>query len=48
MREAGLYWVTKAAEELGVTKGAVSRWIGGTRPIPGTVIKLIERMETAK
>lgn len=31
----------RAASELGVTEGAVSRWVAATRPIPGPVAFLV-------
>ena len=30
-----------AARQLGVTRGAVTLWAQGKRPIPGTVVELI-------
>ena len=32
---------TEAASRLGVTQGAVSRWVSGDRPIPEPIVKLL-------
>ena len=41
-----LEWTqARAAERLGVTQGAVSRWVSGERPIPGPVVRLLAHFQ---
>lgn len=36
----------EAADALGVSEGAISRWIGGTRPLQGTAAVLVRALAT--
>ena len=41
-----LEWTqTEAAARLGVTQGAVSRWLSGDRPIPEPIVKLLHLLQ---
>lgn len=35
----------EAADALGVTRGAVGHWIAGRRPVPESIVRLIECIE---
>ena len=47
MVEAGIETQIEAARALGVTKGAVSRWLSGSRPIPPMAVMALRTVQDA-